>query len=196
MMKWMWAAVAALSLVSGAMAQSTADAERARQSTEVMNKVQKLDLMNMVLPLLFTKEQYRQLLPAIEKARENVRQAEKQEADELKKLEPSLTAALKEAEEKGEVPKAEVLNEARSTLRRLGTARMLISQMNTENVMEAFMKVANAGQRKTAANSLRPAEFGITTKPEEMTEEAKLRIFVREILLHPLTYDVMRKLSI
>lgn len=190
---WICIAVAMTSVFAGAQA---VDQERAQKSDEVFQKATKLDLLNQILPLLFTKEQFRDILPSIERARQRVRETQKLEADELSKLDKQLDAALKDAMEKGVVPPRELLADVSKTLQKLSIARGIISGQNTQEVFDAFVKTANAGQKKAAANALSPKLFDPSAKPEEMSDDEKLRVFVREILLHPLAYDIMRKLSI
>lgn len=180
---------------SAAIAQVT-DEERARKVDEIADKATKADLYNQILPLLFTKEQYRAVLPSIERARQRVKETQKLEYGELVKLDSELDAALKDAAEKGVVPPRETLSKVSGTLNKLSLARRIISDQNVAEVLEAFNKTANAGQKKAAANALNPRWFDRTAKPEEMSDEDKLRIFVREILLHPMAYELMRKLSI
>lgn len=190
---WICLVVAMTAVFAGAQ---TVDPERAQKSDEVFQKATKLDLLNQILPLLFTKEQYRDILPSIERARQRVRETQKLEADELVKLDKQLDAALKDAMEKGVVPPRELLTEVSKTLQKLSIARGIISGQNTQEVFDAFVKTANAGQKKAAANALSPKLFDPSAKPEEMSDDEKLRVFVREILLHPMAYDIMRKLSI
>ncbi len=186
----------ALSLVSvGSTQQITAD-QMAAQSSIIFDKNLKLDLYNQILPILFTKEQLRAILPSIERARQTVRETEKLEFEELKKLEKELDAALKDAESNQKIPPPELMTKVSNTLKKLSTARMLIVQMNTQAVYDAFMKATNAGQQKAAANSLNMALIMPGTKPEDVKDEDKIRIYVREILLHPMGYDILRKLSL
>lgn len=186
----------ALNLVSvGSTQQITAD-QMAAQSSIIFDKNLKLDLYNQILPILFTKEQLRAILPSIERARQTVRETEKLEFEELKKLEKELDAALKDAESNQKIPPPELMTKVSNTLKKLSTARMLIVQMNTQAVYDAFMKATNAGQQKAAANSLNMALIMPGTKPEDLKDEDKIRIYVREILLHPMGYDILRKLSL
>ncbi len=193
-MRWIVSVVAIVSM-GLASAQGVDDAT-ARKSTEIFDKATKLDLMNQILPILLTKEQYREILPSIERSRQRVRETERLEAGELKKIEPKLDEALKSANDKGAVPPRELLTEVSTMIRKFSIARKIISDQNTQEVLDAFNKSANAGQKKAATNALNPKMFDSAAKPEEMKDEDKLRIFVREILLHPMAYEVMRKLSI
>lgn len=192
---WMATALALSLTTLGSTQQITAD-QMAAQSTVIFEKNLKLDLYNQILPILFTKEQLRAILPAIERARQAVRETEKLEFEELKKLEKELDAALKEAETNQKIPPPELMTKVSNTLKKLSTARMLIIQMNTQAVYDAFMKATNAGQQKAAANSLNLALIMPGAKPEDVKDEDKIRIYVREILLHPTGYEILRKLSL
>lgn len=186
----------ALSLVTLGNTQTITPEQMAAQSDAIFIKNLKLDLYNQILPILFTKEQLRAILPAIERARQTVRETEKLEYAELKKLEKDLDAALKDAETNNKIPPPELMTRISNTLKKLGAARQLIAQMNTQGVMDAFMKAANAGQHKAAANSLNLALIMPGVKPEDVKDEDKIRIYVREVLLHPDAYEILRKLSL
>ena len=193
-MKFFLALCASLAVVLSTA--QTANPDHAAQCDAIMKKVERLDMLNLILPLLLEKDQIKKLLPAIEKARQNVRIAQQKEYEELKKLEPELDKMLSEAENKDEIPKREYILNAYSTIRRLYTARRLIADGNTQIVLEEFKKVANKGQQKTAAGSLTAAQIGFNGKPEELTDDIRLEAFVREVLLHPSVYEILRKLSV
>lgn len=195
-MKKLAYSLVAATLVMGAYAQGTAQQVQANAADRILGKISRVDIMNQILPLMLSKDQMKALLPVIEKTRETVRASQKKEADILAALEPKLDKAIKDAEEKGDVPTREFVNEAYKTLQAIGAARGLIADMNTALVLDAFTKNTNAGQRKVAANSLDPKLYGVDKKREEMPEEDRIRMFVREVLLHPTAYDVLRKLSI
>ncbi len=186
--------VALLGIVTTGFAQTT-DQDLADRSTVIFEKATRVDLYNQILPILLTKEEYRDLLPAIEKARQKVRDTQKLEAGELAKLEAKLDSAIKEADEKGLVPPRELLTSVSQTLSKFTFARRIIAESNTNDVYTVFMKITNAGQQKAAANALNPRYFAPNVKPEEMKDEDKIKIYVREILLHPVAYDIMRQLS-
>jgi len=176
-------------------AQVTPDA-RAERSTQIYEKNIKLDLYNQILPILLTKEQFRPILQAVERCRQRVTETEKLEYEELRKLEADMDKALKDAGEKLVIPPPELMTRISNTLKKLGTARRLIIQMNTDEVLEAFMKAANAGQQKAAANALNMALFAPGVKVETMKDEDKIRIFVQEVLLHPSAHDILKKLAL
>lgn len=193
-MKRLLPIVLALSLALAAGAQ-TLDKDRGQKSATVMDKVDTLNLMNQINPLVMTKEQIRKILPAIEKARQKVKDIEKVEADELRRLEEKLDGALKDGYEKAAVPSPDLIKELQGIFNAMRIRRELIASENAENVLKVVLETLNVGQKKAAANSLNPKQFNPNFKPEEFTEEDRLRLYTREILLHPLAYDLLVKLS-
>lgn len=195
-MKKLLSVLLTLTLLLSFAGAQTASAAQQDRASDILDKITKVDLLNQLLPLLLTKEQIKKILPAIEKAREQVRMAQAKEFEEMKKLEPAIDKALKEALENGEVVKAEVMKEATGTLKRLASARQFIAASNTASVLEVFKSVANSGQVKTAINSLDPRFFAPGTKIEELSDDTRLQVYVQEFLLHPFTYELLRKMSL
>lgn len=175
--------------ITGARAQ-----DNGAVADAIFNRGVQLQLLNQIMPLLMTKEQWRKVLPSVEEAREAVRRTEKLEVDELKKLQTRMDESYKNALEKGELPKKELLIEFQLKLSDFSKTRRIISDINTTKVLEAFTATANEGQKKTAIGSITPADYGY--KPDELKDDARLKLFVSEIMLNPLAYDIMRKLSI
>ncbi len=187
--------VVVLAMAGAAFAQVAGD-DRAKRSDEILGKMRTMELTNQILPLLLTKEQLRDLLPPIEKARLAVKQAQAEEFGVLKTYEAKLDAAIKDALEKGQIPGRAMLIEMNRVLTALSMKRRAIADENVATVLAAVDKVMNVGQRKAAANSLDPKLFDPTLKVEEMKETDKVRFFVGEILLDPLAYDILVKLSL
>ncbi|HVL38467.1 MAG TPA: hypothetical protein VM328_03655 [Fimbriimonadaceae bacterium] len=187
--------LALLLCVASVSALAQTAEERARKSDQIMIRVRELDLLNHILPLVMTKEQLRQILPVVERARQRVTDAQKKEFALLLTFEKKLDEAHKNAIEKSQIPGRELLIELSKGLQALEIVRMGIADQNTEDVLKAFKAIMNAGQLKSAANSLNPASLDPTIKVDEMTEEAKLRFYIREIFLDPLAYDILVRLS-
>ena len=187
--------VVVLAMAGAAFAQVAGD-DRAKRSDEILGKMRTMELTNQILPLLLTKEQLRDLLPPIEKARLAVKQAQAEEFGVQKTYEAKLDAAIKDALEKGQIPGRAMLIEMNRVLTALSMKRRAIADENVATVLAAVDKVMNVGQRKAAANSLDPKLFDPTLKVEEMKETDKVRFFVGEILLDPLAYDILVKLSL
>ncbi len=185
-------ALAALTVSVGMAQPGTANAQKADAAMEA---IRKLDLLNQILPIVLTKEQVNQLLPVVEKARAKFRLTMQREAEELGKMQSRLDAAVKEATDNQKLPDKALLAEANKLINTLTLVRQVITEENTDLVLEQLKKTCNAGQLKTAANSLDPRYYGSTAKPAEVKEETKLRLFVREILLDALTYDLLLKMA-
>lgn len=179
-------------VLSFAPAQST---DYGKKSDEVLNKLRQLDLLNQILPVVMTKEQIRKILPAVEKAREIVKVTEKAEADQLKKLEAKIDPALKEAYEMGKVPSDEVLKDYAKTFAKLQIVRKSVVEANTRAVIEKLKEVLNKGQIAAARNALTPHLFDPTIDPTKLDDDGKLAFWTKLILLDPLAYPILLKLS-
>lgn len=164
-------------------------------ATVILEKIQKVDILSQVLPILLTKEQIKKLLPTIEDARQAVADVKKKEYDQLKRLESMLDKVIADGMEKGEVPKVEERKEAIKVINSLAVGRQAVIAINTAKVAAKFNEVANKGQIKTAANSLDPRFFE-GQKIEEIPDEKKVEMFCQEVLLHPLAYEMLRKMSL
>lgn len=176
----------------GAWAQSPGIAEK---SDQILDKVTQLDILNRLLPLVLTKEQYGKILPAVEKARQRVRDTQKKEADELKSLEPKLDTAMKDALDKGKVPTQELLKESSALFNQFRQRRLLVGIENEDAVLKVTKETLNLGQFKAAVNAFSPRLADPTLDPAKLDDDTKLRLFVRTILLHPGAYDLLLKLS-
>ncbi len=181
-----------LAVSGGAFAQ-TSDA--AKRSTEIMEKMRQIDLLNHLIPLAMTKEQIRKLLPEIEKARRDVRTQEAEEAKLLAERGAKVDKAVKDGVEKGDVPDKELLRELSALLRFFSMKRKEIGDDNTTKVIAVVKTTFNAGQLKVAGNTLNFGFYNPDVKPEEITDDARLTLFVREILLDPLAYDILVRMQ-
>ena len=65
---------------------------------------------------------------------------------------------------------------------------------NENTVYDKIVLNLNAGQKKAMANDLDPASITPGIKVESMSDEAKIRFYIRNILLDPLCYDLLVKL--
>lgn len=189
-MKKLLISLSLLTVVVGAQAQAVAE-DRSVQASTILMKTVQVDLLNQMLPLLFTKQQWGKVLTAVESCRETVRSTERNEFEELKKLDGRLTAAIEAAIQKGELPKPELIVEYKGRFLAFEKTRQFMAIQNVEKVYEVFNAVANTGQKKTAMNSLDAKRYG---KVEEMKEEQKIKLYISEVILNPLAYDLMRKL--
>ncbi|MCW5943500.1 MAG: hypothetical protein KIS66_14805 [Fimbriimonadaceae bacterium] len=158
-------------------------------------KIRKVELLNQILPVVMTKEQLDAILPAVERARAKVREVEKKEATELRAIEARMDTAIKAALEEGQVPKLEFVDRLRQLMWAMGLRRQTVVGENTESVLASLKKELNAGQLKAAANALSPKQIDPGVRVEELTQDDRLRMYVRFILLDPYTYDLLVALA-
>jgi diphthamide synthase (EF-2-diphthine--ammonia ligase) len=190
MKRFTFAVCLILALVGAGFAQ-----DKSAQSTAVLDKMRQIDLLNHILPLALQKEQIRKILPVIEKARRDVRLWTDEEAKFLQQNSAKVDKAVKDAVEKGDVPNKELIKELNAMVRMFAMKRAAIASDNTQMVMEAMKTSLNAGQMKVAANALDFKLYNPNIKPEEIKEEDRLRLYVQEVLLDPLAYDLLVKMQ-
>lgn len=185
---------ACLLLAVSAPAQ-TAPADATKRAEEVLKKMRRIDLLNQILPLALTKQQITDLLPALEKARANVRKTERYEQEQLAKFEKELDDAIKAGIEKGVVPTREFTGKVARFYQALSINRQIAVNENLETVRPVLTKTLNAGQTKAATGLIDAAFFEPGAKKEDLTDARKLDIYIREVLLDPLAYDLLIQLS-
>lgn len=169
--------------------------EEIKKSEQTMMKLRQIDLLNQIIPLALTKDQIDKILPVVERARAKVKQIQKAEAEQLAKLDGKISAAIKDAEDKQVAPPKALLDELAKATFDMGMKRRVAIDENTDAVIATFNEVCNAGQKKAAINSLAPELIDPTLDSKKMTDDDKLRFFVREILLDPQSYDVLLALE-
>jgi len=187
-----------LAIVIGMLASAPAMAQTSDQgakSDKVLMKLRQIDLLNMLIPLALTKDQIEAILPAIERARQNVRRVEKDEAATLEKLDSKVSDAIKKSIETSVAPPKALLDELAQTTKDMGDARVAAVDENTMNVLKVFVATVNAGQKKAAVNSFSPAYIDPKAKPDTVTDDEKITFFVRDILLDPQAYDILVQMS-
>jgi hypothetical protein len=172
-------------------AQST---DTAKRSEVILSKMRQIDVLTQVIPLALTKDQINQILPAVERARAKVGTVEKEEAQILAGLEGKINDAIKKSEDSLVAPPQALLDELAQTTMKMAKKRQLVVDQNTDAVLKVFNQACNAGQKKAAANSLRPELIDPSLKSDKMTDEEKIRFFIEEILLDPQGYPVLIEL--
>lgn len=189
-------AVLMVIVAAAAVAQPLSPEQQAKRSDEILKKMRQMELANQILPLVMTKDQLRQVLPPIEKARRNVRDLQTEEFETMRKFEERLDTAIKNATDKGRLPGQTLLMEMNRLLLAFSLKRQAVASENVTLVLDVLNKTLNAGQLKAAANSLDMRLFDPSVKAEELTETAKVRFYVGQVLLDPLSYDLLVKMSI
>jgi hypothetical protein len=183
-------------LIFGLVAFDAAqDSDKAKRSNAILEKMRQIDLLNQLVPLVMTKDQIRKLLPVIERARQDVRKQQAEEADLLLKYQARIEKAVADGTDKGIVPEKAFLKELNAVVLTMTMKRNAVASDNTDAVLAAMKSTLNVGQLKAAGNSLNPRVFDTGIKPEEMKDDDRLKLFVREIMLDPLSYDVLLKMQ-
>ena len=170
-------------------------AEKEVYSNLGFQKIRKIDILYNVLPVLYTKDQLNALLPAIEKARDNIRKVRENEYSVYRGFDVETEACIKDAIEKNILPSRELRGRLTQNLRAMDATRRMFYAVNIKLVRDVFEKVLNRGQKKTAMNTLDPRSFDPNAKPEEMTDTQKEDLYIREILLDDLTYGMLVQMA-
>lgn len=169
--------------------------QRGKRADEIVAKIKRMDLMNQLLPLVLTKAQLDKILPVVETARKEARKAEGVEYEMLVKLEPSVDAALKEALEEQKLPPEDTMKNCAATFKTMNIRRQAIIADNVALVMAVLDKELNAGQKKAAANAIRPNLFDPNLDPSKMSDADKMRVYVQAIILDREAYDLLLTMS-
>ena len=185
----------ALVCVSPTLALAQAPNPDAVRSDEILKKVAELDSLIQIVPLALTKEQIPPLLSAIEKVRQKQKELYKQEAKDLTALDTKVAKVVDDGVEKNVYPPRELQLQVAGTMRAMGLRRNLFYQEMTNDVFDVCKKTLNEGQLKTMEKSLKPELLEPGLKGTEMDSDARIKFFVRKIILDPVAYDVLLKMS-
>jgi hypothetical protein len=185
-------ALIAMLLFTGALAQVSKNDPHKMGPT--LDLLADLDLANRVLPLLMTKDQIKALLPDIEKARKNVRDQEKKEADRLAALKPEIDKYHKEIFE-GKIPPQAFLDKMTALFKKFENERIGVKLANALILAEAMNKNLNEGQIKAAVEVVDKIYDEQNRKWEDGTAAQKLQYYAITIFMGERTYDLLVKLS-
>lgn len=166
------------------------DPDKAKESTAITLKMRKVELLNQIVPMVLSREQILQILPVIERVRAKQRDLTLKEHDALIQFDKS-SDGLIAAGLKGQVPDPAAIRNIEVFYEAIDINRQALLGENIDAMMAVLTKVLNKGQMKVMANSLTVKFFepDLTTD-EEKDDTVKERVFVREILLDPVTYDL------
>jgi hypothetical protein len=187
--------LAALAGAAVVVAVSQVSPDKARRSDEILRKMRQIDLLNHILPVLLTKDQINRLLPAIERARSKVNTVQNEEANELIKFESKVDDAIAKGIQRELTPAKTLLIELNNNLTKFAFRRQLTGEENADMVLAVVKKELNAGQIKAMANSHDIAAFDPRVDVSKLTEDDKLKFFIKDVLLDPQAYDLLVKLA-
>ncbi len=169
--------------------------EKDAESDAIFFKIRKIDLLFNLLPVLYTKDQINQLLPAIEASRSEIRKIRDTENTEYRSVEKECDKAISDAQESQILPPRSVRSDLSSLLSAMQGRDLVVRLQNIDRVKAVFDRVMTKAQKKVAANSLEPRQIDIKTKIEDLTQDDKEIIYVREILLDRFAYDLLVEMA-
>ena len=184
-----------VSLVAIVSAYAQTDSEKENVLNEFRLKVHKIELYNMILPVVMTKPQIRAILTVIEKCRERSRKFMDKEYELVEKMQADVDDALNKAD-KDQVPSPAIVDKLLQANALNDSFNQDITQQNIDDIYAVVTAQLNAGQQKAMANSLNPKEFPDWLKnPDQVSQEDKEKIFIRAVFMDFEAYDLLKKLS-
>jgi hypothetical protein len=166
------------------------DPVMAKQSADILSKLRKVELLYQILPLLLEKQQIDKILPALEKIRSKQRKLLEQEHKDLAGFETDANKAVA-AGVGGQMPSDDTIRTIEAFYKANDLRRQVAMGENLDLLMPVLKSTLNAGQMKVMANSLTMAFFEPDLAPGDINDEVKARVFAREVLLDPLTYEIL-----
>lgn len=166
-----------------------------KDATRIGRKIRQLDLLNQILPVLMTREQLRKLLPIIEEIRQKQQDIEKRELEVMKGVEADVDKAVAGGLEKGKVPPEELFGKLQKITEAFTITRQIHSGQSVAKILEFMKKELNEGQRKAAANALDPRIFDPKVDVATMSDDEKLKYWIRAVILDYEAYDLLVKLA-
>jgi hypothetical protein len=170
------------------------DPQKAKESDLIVANMRRLELLNQILPLVLTRQQINAILPSIERVRDKIRQLYLTEHDNLMEFQNKAKSSV-DAGVKGQMPDNKLVTDIRAFFQANDVRRQSVVEHNIDIIMPVLLKNLNKGQMKVMANSLTLAFFEPDIKPQDANDDIKQRIFVREVLMDPLTYDLLIQMS-
>ena len=190
-----------LALTGGGVSQQSVTPKGAKSDATLL-KIRQIDMLVQILPLAIKKTQFEPILASLDRAREKQKKTLLMEDDFLEKIDAELGEAVKNGLEKGTFPphdlqvKAAKLWHALSINRQVATNEMVQDLYTTFKGDATHTGVFDEGQLKVMANSLDAQAFDPSVKKDSMNEVAKIKFFITQIFLDPVTYDLLRKLAV
>src|SRR5690606_18166972 len=92
------------------------------------------------------------------------------------------------------LPSDEFIGEYAKTVNAMSLGRQILIGQSTKLVLDKMKEVLNEGQLKAAAHALSPELLGAGDS-STMDQDAKLRLWIKEVLLDRASYDVLVDMS-
>ena len=161
----------------------------------VYGKILKLNLVKFIQPILLKKGQINDLLTSIEKCHAKRDDINDKDAAEFKKLEAGLDKALDEAYGDGKYPNEKFMENIIKVQEAIKIRRAIAVSEMTDIVLATCKKDLNAGQLAVIKNLIDPAFVGGKEKLDKMSEDDRTKLFIREIFLADMAYDILKQMA-
>ncbi|MCH8979362.1 MAG: hypothetical protein IH945_08995, partial [Armatimonadetes bacterium] len=89
------------------------------------------------------------------------------------------------------VPDPKVMLHALNLFRTFDMKRKALVDDTAQELIRTMRQTLNEGQIRSAMNAFNPKEFDPELDPEKMTDDEKLVLWVRVVLMDSLSYDIM-----
>ena len=162
---------------------------------QVLAKISKLNMIKYVTPLLLKKTQMDALMTTMERCRAKEAEILALDAKELKKLNADLDKSLESALNDGSYPKREFQAKIISVQEALLVRRKIATSEMVDMLLETCKKNLNEGQMAAMRNLTDPNYVEGQTKASKLGDEEKTKLYIREILLSAVTYDILKQLA-
>lgn len=171
--------------------------QAAKDVDQLLVKISKLNIVKYVTPLLLKKTQLNALMSTIEKCHAKQNEIVALDAMEFKKqkLEAEVDRALEEALNDGSYPKRELQGKIIKIQDAILMRRKIATNEMVEMLLATCKKELNEGQLSAMRNLTDPNYVEGETKASKLPDDEKTKLYIREILLSPLTYDIFKQLA-
>ncbi len=177
------------------VAYAQKDTKEAEASNRVVRKIRKTFIYAQVLPVLIKPDQAKKILPVIERGRADLRKLNLEESKALVELEKELDETLKAASEEQRLPTPEMIKKIGVTSQAFKMRRQAAYVENVNRVEQVVRDLFDEGQIKTAAMSWDPRLVTPNINIDEMTEDQRFRLWIEDILIDDITYEVLIEIS-
>ncbi|MBI1331534.1 MAG: hypothetical protein JST12_11155 [Armatimonadetes bacterium] len=185
--------VAMIAMAAPFAAFASAPTQGSADVDKILYKIQQLNLIKFIQPILLKKSQYNDLLTVIERCRAKENDIKDLDAKELKKVEGDIDTALSGATNDGKYPSRELQEKLIKVQDALVTRRRIATNEMVDMIYEVCKKTLNEGQMNVIKNLIDPSFVG--GKTDKMTDEQKIRLFIQQIFLDHMAYDLMREMA-
>ncbi len=164
---------------------------------QVILKINKLNIIKFVTPLLLKKSQLNALMTTMEKCQAKQKEIVELDAKEFRtqKLEADIDKSIESALNDGSYPKRELQNKIVAVQDALLLRRKIATGEMVTMLLETCQKNLNEGQLKVMSNLTDPNYVEGDSKAGKLPSEDKIKLYIREILLSPLAYDIFKQLA-